>query len=227
MDISTDELIQSLESESFHERWFAAEILGTKRNLKPQQLERISNLMLKSDVGEVLCWGLGEMKSERFLDEIGILLEYPDTYYKWRAASALKNIANTHAIRILESHLRQSKSSETRWRCADALGKIGSIDSFTVLWDSSQDKDRYVRWKSIFSISLLNGNLEARVAEKMSDPAISEFMLWRCLWVLGQIGDKRTLEIFDDFKKIQNHSSKYIRYQFELARIAIKKRVDI
>lgn len=216
MKITTAELIKDLKSEIYQDRWFAAEILGTKKVIKPSQAREISKIMMNSDIGEVLCWGLGQMKNKNYVSKIGKLLEHPDNYFKWRAADALKNISSNNAVNTLQFYLQKSRFYETRWRCAWALGEIGDIRSFEKLWNSSQDENRYVRWKSIWAISLLKGNLEKKIREKiLSDDNINDYMLWRCLWVFGRIGNKNTVNWLKGVDKFTKNKSKYIRYQLK------------
>ena len=225
MRIPTNKLIKAIKSKSYSERWFAAEILGTKKTLNKHQIREISREMMTSDVGEVLCWGLGQMKNKNYISKIGKLLEYRDNYFKCRAADALTNISNSEAIGTLEFYLKKSKFSETRWRCAVALGEIGDIHSFDSLWNSAQDKDKYVRWKSIWALSLLKGNLEKRIREKILDEGTSEYMLWRCLWVLGRIGNRGTGSWLNNINWANKHKSKYIDFQLQLTLAAINNKL--
>ena len=105
------------------------------------------------------------------------------------------------------------------------MGEIGNIRSFDSLWSSAQDKDKYVRWKSIWAMSLLKGNLEEKIREKILDDSTSEYMLWRCLWVLGRIGNRDTNEWFNGVDRIKKHKSKYINYQPKLMRAAINNKL--
>ena len=98
---------------------------------------------------------------------------------------------------------------------AKVLGEIGDIRSFEPLYNSAQDDDRFVRWKSIWAVSLLKGNLEERIKEKILDGRTSEYMLWRCLWVLGRIGNSDTKKWLMDVDKLKKHKSKYIVYQLQ------------
>lgn len=217
MNISIKNLLQALTSHEYEERWFAAEILGTKRGLTKTQLRTVAKLMVHSDIGEVLCWGLGQMRNKAYIKAIGGLLEHRDTYYQWRAAHALRHIGGRSAREALETHLRRSKSSETKWKCAQALGKIGDVRSFDVLWIAAHDTNRYVRWESIWAISLLGPAVEARIRAKLLSPATNTYMQWRCLWVLGLVGNTRTIRWLERSANETVGSSQYLRYQRQLA----------
>ena len=97
--------------------------------------------------------------------------------------------------------------------------------SFDVLWNASQDKNRYVRWKSVWAISLLKGDLENIIRKRILNSETGEYMLWRCLWILSRIGDNNTNEWLDNML-IREHESKYIRYQLKLTQLAIRNTLN-
>lgn len=224
ININNDQLLQDLLSEEFQTRWFAAEVLGTKRNLSSKQIETIIELAESSDVGEVLVWGLGMMRAKHVEPLIGKFLEHKDNYSRWRAAEALRDLGTPEAISILTDRLKNSTEAETRWKCAWALGEIGKIDSFENLWYSAEhDSDKYVRWKSIWGITCLQGDVERLVKAKFENSNLSDFMAWRLAWVLGRIGNQETVAWLKSMKS--NYlGSKYVLYQIFLAINTIEDR---
>lgn len=215
--ISNNKLIMDIQSNDFTTRWFAAEVLGTKRDLNQKQINKVINLTSKSDIGEVLVWGLGQMNYKKSTKYIAKMLEHKNNYYKWRAAVALRDIANNAARIVLERHLNESKSEETRWRCASVLGDIGSIKSFPCLWKHLTDQDRFVRWKSVEAIATLKGDVESRIKRKLMSKEIASFLAWRCLWVLGQRGNNNTASWINNYLKKYFVDNEYVKYQGMLA----------
>lgn len=221
--IPNDVLIRDLENKAFVTRWFAAEVIGTKRDLTNMQIKKMIQIMRKSDIGEVLVWGLGQMNKNRSIKYIGPMLENKNNYFKWRAAVALRDIANEEARITLERYLRKSKSPETRWRCAAVLGDIGSIKSFDALWKHLTDKDRFVRWKSVGALATLHGDVESLIRDKLMGK-ITPFLAWRSLWVLGQIGNSKTLKWIEKYLNMHFQANQYVQYQGYLAIETIKNR---
>lgn len=223
-NIDNKDLINDLESRDFTTRWFAAEVLGTKKDLTQEQIKKVMNLMSKSDVAEVLVWGLGQMNNKKGMELISNMLEHKNNYYKWRAAVALRDISNYKARLILEKHLNTSKSEETRWRCAAVLGDLGSIKSFSCLWKHLTDTDRFVRWKSVGAIATLKGNVELKVKRKLMSGKITTFLAWRSLWILGQIGNGETAKWIGIYLKKYFTDNLYVKYQGMLATENIKNK---
>lgn len=214
--IANDELIRDLASADYTTRWFAAEVLGTKRDLNESQQNELMRIAPASDVGEVLVWGLGMMNAEGVENLIGTFLEHENNYFRWRAAEALRDLGTPRAITILTRHLRESSDAETRWKCAWALGEIGDIGSFDVLWTRAEhDYDRYVRWKSVWGITRLKGDIVARVKRKLEEGP-SEFMAWRAAWILGRVGGALAVSTLESMKDTYA-DSKYVKYQVALA----------
>jgi len=220
-------LLKDLRSKNYSTRWFAAEVIGTKRNLSPKKIEHLILIMQKSDVGEVLCWGLGQMKASGAISAIAKMLEHPDSYFRWRAAEALRDMDNDDARCALEQTLRNSPIPDTRWKCAWALGEIGNINSFDTLWISCQDPDRYVRWKSIWAISILRGNVENLIRNKIITEDLPEYMVWRSLWLLGRIGNLNTLTWMKKSQELKRfiYRSQYLNWQLQNSMEKIKERV--
>jgi HEAT repeat protein len=214
--ININQLFLDLESKDYQTRWFAAEVLGTKRDLNENQKMKLMKMVDKSDVGEVIVWGLGQMKAKGTESAAEKMLEHKNNYFSWRAAESLRDLGTEKARLILESTLDKSKSAETRWKCAWALGEIGSIKSFEVLWKHLQDEDRYVRWKSVWAISILKGNIEERMVEKLNQ-GINDFLAWRCIWILGKVGDEKTADYLESLQVKNLYPSKYVNYQLELS----------
>lgn len=223
-NIDNIELMKDLESQDFTTRWFAAEVLGTKRDLTQEQIKKVMSLMPKSDVGEVLVWGLGQMDNKKGMKLISNMLEHKNNYYKWRAAVALRDISNDKARMILEKHLNTSDSEETRWRCAAVLGDMGSMKSFSCLWKHLTDKDRFVRWKSVGAIATLKGDVESKVKQKLTSSKLTPFLAWRSFWILGQIGNSETAKWIDIYLKKYFTDNLYVRYQGILATENIKNK---
>lgn len=217
---SIDELIADLSSSDYHTRWFAAEIIGTKRNLNAKQIDTLISIAEISDIGEVIIWGLGQMRIKGIENFIGKFLEHENNYFRWRAAEALRDISSEKARLTLEKYLDKSKYEETRWKCAWALGEIGSIKSFSVLWRHLVDPDRYVRWKSVWALSMLKGNVVEKIQKILVSKKISNFLIWRCFWILGRRGDMKTIKFLQMMGK--TNANKYTRYQLDLAISAIQ-----
>jgi len=224
--IPNPKLIEDLSSSNYHTRWFAAEVLGTKRDLTDAEVKSLAKIAPKSDVGEVLVWGLGMMKMPGAEKLIGSFLEHPVNYYRWRAAEALRDLGTDEALNILTKYLEVSSEDETRWKCAWAIGEIGRMDSAETLWEAAQnDTDRYVRWKSVWGLTRLKGDVESFIKEKMSEQGINDFMLWRSAWILGRIGNQKTIEWLTDFKN-DHQVNDYVNYQISLAIDTINSRIE-
>ena len=214
-------LIKDLTSKDFTTRWFAAEVLGTKRSLSERDIDYLISLLPTSDVAEVIIWVLGRFKVERAIPDISKFLTHTNPYYRWRATYALRDIGTKTAREVLETGLR-TLDSETKWKCALALRGMGDIASFEPLWEAaSSDEDRYVRWEAICAITFLHGKVEDLVKRKLNSGKLSDFMLWRGVWVLSRVGNRATISWLDSYIKRHNRISPYVRYQIGLTKKAI------
>jgi len=222
-NIENTKLIADLKSADFTTRWFAAEVLGTKRDLTNGQIKEIIKIIPKSDVAEVLCWGLGQMKYKNAVNIIASYLENKNLYYRWRAAEALRDIGNDEARLALERYLDKSKDAETRWRCAWAIGEIGSIKSFPILWKHVSDSDRYVKWKSVWGISILKGDVEKLIKREITKTKNNPYLMWRAIWILGRVGNNQTITWIKQFLEKEAVDNKYIHGQANIAINTIKK----
>lgn len=224
--IPNSRLITDLSSNDYHTRWFAAEVLGTKRDLTLEEVESVAKIAKNSDVGEVLVWGLGMMKIPGAESLIGSFLEHPVNYYRWRAAEALRDLGTNESIRILTHYLKTSKEGETRWKCAWALGEIGEMQSSEVLWETAKnDPDRYTRWKSVWGLTRLKGDIESFIQQKLVLSDINDYMRWRGAWILGKIGTRTTSNWLEKYRKSYPIND-YVNYQVALAIDAINKRLE-
>jgi len=214
--LSNTQLLKDIESSEYRTRWFAAEVVGTRRDLTEDQLNQLIRLMYTSDVAEVICWGLGQMQYEQAIPDISRMLSNPNNYYKWRAAEALRDVGTVSAVNALENELLVNADPETRWRCAWALGEIGKIIANETLWKIAlADSDSYVRWRSIWALSKLTGDVEKFVMDKLIH-IDDEFAQWRGIWLIGQVGTKSSVKWLKGY--VQNNvTSRYVKYQYTIA----------
>lgn len=220
-NLTNTQLFADLESGDYLTRWFAAEVIGTRRGLDGDQMTKLIDLIGESDVSEVICWGLGQMKCEAAVPIIKTLLSHPNMYYQWRAAESLRDIGSLTAIAALTDELQHNVSPETRWRCAWALGEIGDIIACDVLWDvAMSDRDAYVRWRSIWGLSKLEGDVEGFVRFKLENTD-DEFSQWRGIWLIGQVGRESSIQWLDNYVTTEV-KSQYVEYQYSIAKAKLE-----
>jgi hypothetical protein len=94
---------------------------------------------------------LGEISCDPLLK----ILTFPRVNVRVGAIEALCEIKSPRSVEPLIQTLAKDKSNEVRWVAALALGAIGDIRALPALLDSLRDGDRYLRYGSIKSLTML------------------------------------------------------------------------
>jgi len=201
------ELFENLEYGKKIERWFSAEILGSKK--KVYFFDNIKKYINDKDIEDVIVWIYGKLRNENAIVLLKEKLYHTnDTYLIHRLVEALIEIGRPSIPALIEI-LSESKNSEVRWRVAKALGELKAIESFDVLWKYVSDKNKFVRWRCICSIKDFGKKIVPKLVKKLNDK--NPYLKWRALWALYQINDKRSMKAIK--KVIENDHSDFVKWQ--------------
>lgn len=212
--METKKLLAYLKKGNKSEKWFAAEIIGAKK--QKTLFKQLVTSLNDHDVDEVVVWSLGQIKEKKAIPLLIKKLEKTkDTYVIHRTVEALTDIGKP-AIPALIKFLSESKNNEARWRVARALGEIKAVEAFDVLWEEVNDKDKFVRWRAVWAVKCLGKRIIPKIVEKLDEK--DPYLRWRALWVLGQISDKSDIPAIK--KILKNDKSEFVKWQ---AKQSIKK----
>ena len=202
--MKVEKLRKDLYSKDKLTKWFAAEVIGNEK--KKGLTQYLLKALKDKNIAETVSWALGQIDAGEATNLLCKKLNCNDNYLKWRIISALKDMKK---IRVLSKLLIKNKDSEVRWRAAWALGEIKDISTFPVLWKGVHDKNKYVRWKSIWSISLLGPKIIDKLKLQLKSP--SKYSRWRAAWALGRIKIKQSKSILQ--QALKNEKDEYILWQ--------------
>lgn len=208
MPMDKGDLFQLLRNGSQKEKWFAAEILGFEA--KQEDRKRLEGLVNDPDVDEVIVWILGQIGNKQSLPALlKKLKRVEDTYTIHRVVEALIDIGKPACPYLRDFLSDTDNNDEARWRVAQALGELKDEEAFSVLWNSIDDPNRYVRWECTCALAKLGREITSRLETKLSvnDP----YLRWRALWILGEIGAESSKRPIKNL--LNQEESPFVRWQ--------------
>ncbi len=134
---------------------------------------------------------LGEMACDPLLK----LLDFHRIHVRLGAIEALGAIKSQKSVEPLIRTLRYDNSTEVRWVAAVALGEIGDTRAIQPLVNALRDEDRYVRYGSAASLTMLKWEPEDDTARAYATIALQE---WDTTKKLGQAAAEPLIEMLKD-----------------------------
>ncbi len=188
------------ENEALNVRCMAIAALRSLRAVKaiPPLREIVERLDTDHRLLSFSVAALGVLGDQASFPTILVLIDHANAQVRRITAFALGELRDQRAVAVLLERLQTDVSGSVQADAADALGKIGDAQAAAPLIEALGSRFEFVRAAAARALGAIPDprSVEPLLA-RLIDPAEEEYIAYKAVVALGQIGDARAISALE------------------------------